>query len=107
MKTILTSVLVCSLLTTLAVAEQPSRFAGRRGFAYNPERRTAQTSAPGAASLLVYAITIGFEFGGVDLRSGAFLPTGFQFLDPGSGQSSLQSEYRSPCVSISGNFQHR
>jgi len=36
--------------------------------------------------------------------SDAFLPADFQFLDPGSGQSSLQSEYRSPCVSISGNF---
>lgn len=33
MKTILTSLLVGSLLTTVAVAEQPSRFAGWRRFA--------------------------------------------------------------------------
>ena len=89
MKTILTSLLVGSLLTTLAVAEQPSRFAGRRGFAYNPERRTAQTSAPGAASLMVYAITIGFEFGAVDLRSGAFLPIG-PGLPPDVGDGLVQ-----------------
>ena len=89
MKTILTSVLVGSLLTTLAVAQQPSRFAGRRGFAYNPERRTAQTSAPGAARLMVYAITIGFEFGAVDLRSGAFLPIG-PGLPPDVGDGLVQ-----------------
>src|SRR5450759_4654121 len=89
MKTILTSVLVGSLLTTLAVAQQPSRLAGRRGFAYNPERRTAQTSEPGAASLLVYAITIGFEFGAVDLRSGAFLPIG-PGLPPDVGDGLVQ-----------------
>jgi hypothetical protein len=76
MKTILTSVLVGSLLTALAVAEQPSRFAGWRGFAYDPGRRTARSSARGAASRMVYAITIGFEFGAVDLRSGAFVPIG-------------------------------
>ncbi len=89
MKTILTSVLVGSLLTTLAVAQQPSGFAGRRGFAYNPERRTAQTSAPGAASLMVYAITTGFEFGAVDLNSGAFLPIG-PGLPPDVGDGLVQ-----------------
>jgi hypothetical protein len=89
MKTILTSVLVGSLLTTLAVAEQPSRFAGRRGFAYNPERRTVQTSAAGGASRMVYVITIGFEFGAVDLRSGAFLPIG-PGLPPDVGDGLVQ-----------------
>jgi len=76
MKTILTSVMVGTLLTTLAVAQQPSRFAGRRGFAYNPERRTDQTSSRGADSRLAYVITIAFQFGVVDLRNGAFLPIG-------------------------------
>jgi len=76
MKTILTSLLVGSLLTTLAVAQQPSRFAVRRGFAYNPERRMDQTSLRGADSRLAYVITIAFQFGVVDLRSGAFLPIG-------------------------------
>ena len=107
MKTILTSVLVGSLLTTLAVAEQPSRFAGRRGFAYNPERRTAQTSARGAASLMVYAITIGFEFGAVDLRSGAFLPIGpalpavwiFRFTSCATRRRWIQKHYRPRCSS--------
>src|SRR5215831_9218670 len=89
MKTSLTSVLVGSLLTTLAVAQQPSRFAGRRGFVYNPERRTAQTFAPGAASLMVYAMTIGFQFGAVDLRSGAFLPIG-PGLPPDVGDGLVQ-----------------
>lgn len=88
MRTILKSILVGSLLTTLAVAEQPSRFAGRRGFAYNPERRIAH-SAPGAASQMVYAITNGFEFGAVDLRSGAFLPIG-PGLPPDVGDGLVQ-----------------
>lgn len=94
MKTILTSVLVGSLLTTLAVAEQPSRFAGRRGFAHNPERPTVQTSAAGGASLMVYAITIGFEFGAVDLRSGAFLPIG-PGLPPNVGDGLVQGPGKS------------
>ena len=89
MKTILTTVLVGSLLTTFAVAEQPSRFAGRRGFAHNPERRTAQTSTPATPNLMVYVITIGFEFGAVDLRSGAFLPIG-PGLPPDVGDGLVQ-----------------
>ena len=89
MKTIVTSVLVGSLLTTLAAAQQPSRFVGRRGFANNLERRTAETSAPAAASLMVYAITIGFEFGALDLGSGAFLPIG-PGLPPDVGDGLVQ-----------------
>jgi hypothetical protein len=94
MKSILTTVLVGSLLTTLAVAEQPSRFAGRRGFAYNPERLAAQTSSPSVDSLLVYAITIGFQFGAVDLRSGAFLPIG-PGLPPDVGDGLVQGPGKS------------
>jgi hypothetical protein len=91
MRTILTSVLVGGLLTTLSVAEQPSRFAERRGFAYRPEGRTAHPFAPspGAASRMVYAITLGFEFGAVDLRNGAFQPIG-PVLPPNVGDGLVQ-----------------
>jgi hypothetical protein len=75
---------------------QPSPSAGRRGFAYNPERRTAQTSALASASLLTYAITTAFQFGALDLRSGTFLPIGPDLpsdvgdgLVPGPGTSLL------------------
>ncbi|MEO8050955.1 MAG: hypothetical protein ABI833_11115 [Acidobacteriota bacterium] len=107
MKTILTSVLVGSLLATLAVAEQPSRVVGRLGFADNAKRRAAQHSAPGAASPMVYAITIGFEFGAVDLRSGAFLPIGAGLppdvgdgLVPGPGKSLLSLGFTGNLYSI-------
>ncbi len=87
MKTILTSFLVGSLLTTVALAqEQPSGFAARRGFTNNAERRTAQSSVPGASSLFAYVITTGFQFGAVDLRTGAFLPIGPELpADVGDG----------------------
>jgi hypothetical protein len=75
------------LLTPLAVAQQPPRFTGRRVFAHNPERR-------GRASLMVYAITIGFQFGAVDLRSGAFLPIG-PGLPPDVGDGLVQGPGRS------------
>lgn len=87
MKTILTSVMVGILLTPLAVAQRPSRFTGRRVFAHNRERR-------GGASLMVYAITIGFQFGAVDLRSGAFLPIG-PGLPPDVGDGLVQGPGRS------------
>ena len=76
MKTILTSVLVGSLLTTLALAQQPSHGFGRRELVHNLERRTSQTANPATPNLMAYAINIAFEFGAVDLRSGAFLPIG-------------------------------
>ena len=76
MKTILTSVLVGSLLTTLALAQQPSQGFGWRGWVHNIERRRAQTATPATPNLMAYAINIAFEFGAVDLRSGAFLPIG-------------------------------
>jgi len=89
MKTILTSVLVCGLLATLAPAQQPSRVLGRRGVIHNPERRAAQTAAPAIPSLMVYAIDIAFQFGAVDLRSGAFLPIG-PGLPPDVGDGLVQ-----------------
>jgi len=89
MKTILTSVLVGSLLTTFAVAQQPSRILGRRGVINNPERRAAQTPAPATPSLMVYAINIAFQFGALDLRSGAFLPIG-PGLPPDVGDGLVQ-----------------
>jgi hypothetical protein len=76
MKKILISILAGSLLTTLALAQQPSPGFGRRGLSYNPERRTPQTATPATPNLMAYVINIAFEFGAVDLRSGAFLPIG-------------------------------
>ena len=69
---ILTLVLVGSLLTTLATAQQPSRVLGRRGIINKP----AQTTARATPKLMVYAFDVAFQFGAVDLRSGAFLPIG-------------------------------
>ena len=76
MKTILTSVLVGSLLTTLALAQQPSQGFGWHGWVHKLEPRRAQTATPATPNLMAYAINIAFEFGAVDLRSGAFLPIG-------------------------------
>jgi hypothetical protein len=90
MKTILTSVLVGGLLTTVAFAQQPSRAFGRRGLAYKPELRTPQTATrANTPNLMVYAINIAFEFGAVDLRSGAFLPIG-PTLPPDVGDGLVQ-----------------
>jgi len=89
MKTILTSVLVGSLLTTFALAQQPSRGFAERRLAYNPERRTPQNATPATPNLMVYAINIAFEFGAVDLRSGAFLPIG-PGLPPDVGDGLVQ-----------------
>lgn len=88
MKTILTSVVVGSLLATLALAQQPSRVLARQGFGYNPGHRTAPTAAQ-APNLMAYAITIGFQFGAIDLRSGAFLPIG-PGLPPDVGDGLVQ-----------------
>jgi hypothetical protein len=96
MKTVLTSVLVGGLLTTFAVAQQSSRVAGRHGFSFNQTSQTAEVSTLGNPSHLAYAITIGFQFGALDLRSGAFLPIGSGLppdvgdgLVPGPGTSLL------------------
>ena len=89
MKTILTSVLVGSLLTTLALAQQPSQGFGWRGWVHNIERRRAQTATPATPNLMAYAINIAFEFGAVDLRGGAFLPIG-PGLPPDVGDGLVQ-----------------
>ena len=103
MKTILTSIVVGSLLATLAMAQpSPSGAAGNgpRALAYTeiqpassqadpaaqPYRRwglphraahlMGDDSASAHGRFLVYVITGGLQFGAVDLRSGAFLPIG-------------------------------
>src|SRR5215469_14309212 len=87
--TILTSVLVGSLLTTLATAQQPSSVLGRRGVINKPERQPAQTTARATPKLMVYAFDVAFQFGAVDLRSGAFLPIG-PGLPPDVGDGLVQ-----------------
>lgn len=94
MKTILTSVLVGSLLTTLTLAQQPSRVLGPRGSVINnPERHASQTHMP-PSSEMAYVINIAFEFGVVDLRSGGFLPIG-PGLPPDVGDGLVQGPGKS------------
>lgn len=107
MKTILTSFLVGSLLTTLALAQQPSPDFGRRGLVKNLERRTAQAAAPDTPNLMAYVINIAFEFGAVDLRTGAFLPIGPELpadvgdgLIQGPGRSLLSLGFDGKLVAI-------
>ncbi len=72
MKTILTSFLTGALLTTLALAQQPSHDSGRRGLVVdNREHEPHQ-------SQMAYVINanIPAEFGAIDLRSGGFLQIG-------------------------------
>jgi len=88
MKTILTSVLVGSLLTTLTLAQQPSRGFWQRTLADNPERRTPHRN------LMVYVINTALEFGALELRSGAFLPIG-PGLPPDVGDGLVQGPGRS------------
>jgi len=92
-KTVLSSLIVGSLLTTLAIAEQP-RLRRPRGLPYNAKTRTAKVSPSAKPSVLTYVITVGFEFGAIDLNSGAFLPIGPGLppdvgdgLVPGTGKS--------------------
>ena len=87
MKTILTSFWVGSLLTTLALAQQASDDIGR--------------------GELAYVINIAFEFGRVDLRSGAFLPIGPGLpsdvgdgLVQGAGRSLLSLGFDGKLISI-------
>jgi hypothetical protein len=94
MKTILTLVLMGSLMTTVAVAQQPSMNAGRSKVALHAQRRTARRTTPPDPNALAYVITIGFEFGAVDLRSGAFLPIG-PGLPPDAGDGLVQGPGKS------------
>ena len=72
MKSILTSIAAISLLATLAGA-QPYH---GRGLPIRPNARPAGAPASPGNRLLVYGITVGFEFGVIDLGSGAFIPIG-------------------------------
>jgi hypothetical protein len=72
MKSILTSIAAAGLAATLAVA-QP--YNGRR-LPFKPAARTSNTPESPSKRLLVYVITVNFEFGAIDLGSGAFLPIG-------------------------------
>jgi outer membrane protein assembly factor BamB len=72
MKSILTSIAAASLAATLAVAQPPHG----RGLPFKPEARASNAPASRGNRLLVYVITVNFEFGAIDLGSGAFLPIG-------------------------------
>ncbi len=72
MKSILTSIAAATLLATLAVA-QPYH---GRSLPFKPGARASNAPALPGNRLLVYVITVGFEFGVLDLASGAFLPIG-------------------------------
>lgn len=71
MKSILTSIAATSLVAT-AMA-QPYH---GRGLPLRPEDKAFAAPASPGNRLLVYVITVGFEFGAIDLGSGAFLPIG-------------------------------
>ena len=72
MKSILTSIAATGLLATMAAAQS---YHGR-GLPLHLEGRASNGPASPGNRLLVYVITIGFEFGAIDLGSGAFLPIG-------------------------------
>jgi hypothetical protein len=73
MKIILTAFWVSSLLTTLALAQQPARVLGPRGSVVNnPERGAPQTHM----AYVINATSTPAEFGAVDLRSGGFVQIG-------------------------------
>jgi hypothetical protein len=72
MKSVLTSIAATSLLASLAMA-QPVR---GRGLPFGPDARSSHAPASPRNHLLAYVITVGFEFGAIDLRSGVFLPIG-------------------------------
>jgi hypothetical protein len=76
MKAILTSFLVGGLLTTLALPQQPSPDFGGRRLVNNHKRQPAQTDTPANPSVMAYVINVAFEFGALDLHTGAFLPIG-------------------------------
>jgi outer membrane protein assembly factor BamB len=72
MKSILTSIAAASLAATLAVAQPPHG----RGLPFKPGARASNAPPSRGNRLLVYVITVNFEFGAIDLGSGAFLPIG-------------------------------
>jgi hypothetical protein len=132
MKTILTSVVVGSLLATLAMAQpSPSVVAGdgpraldyteiqpassqadpaaqpfrRWGLPYRAARPKGDDSESAHSRLLVYVITNGLQFGAVDLRSGTFLPIG-PGLPPDVGGGLVPGRDKSLLtLSFSGNLE--
>jgi len=131
MKTNLTSIVVGSLLATLAMAQpSPSVAAGngpgnracseiqpassqadpaaqpcrRWGLADRAAHLTGDDSASAHGRLLVYVITGGLQFGAVDLRSGAFILIG-PGLPPDVGAGLVPGRGRSLLtLSFSGNL---
>jgi hypothetical protein len=82
----ITSLLMGStLLSALAMAEQPSRLAAIRALRNHQQRPMA--NGPKDPSHMVYVITVfGPQFGAVDLSSGTFVPIGSGLpLDVGDG----------------------
>ncbi len=86
---ILRLVVVGGMLTTLALAQQPSRRIGRGGVIHNFGRRTESSAVRATPDLMAYVVNIAFEFGALDLRSGAFLPIG-PGLPPDVGDGLVQ-----------------
>lgn len=78
MKGILSSFVAGSLLATLAVAQTnpTAQLNCRRAFAYKTARRAVHPCTSGDRCLPVYVITVGFQFGAVDLVSGHFKQIG-------------------------------
>jgi len=108
MKTILHSLIAGALLASLAMAQasrSPLRISSRH--ALRPAGIPA-VDQPGASNRrTVYVLTIGFEFGAVDLHSGTFLPIGPGLpedvgggLAPGPGQSLLSLAFSGNLVAI-------
>src|SRR6266404_5915035 len=98
MKTFLTLVMAGSLLATVAVAQTgpAAQLEHRRGLPFGVAARSASIPASAGNSLVVYVITLNFQFGAMDLRSGTFLPIGPGLppdvgagLAPGRGASLL------------------
>jgi hypothetical protein len=89
MKTILSSILAGSLLATLAVA-QSSR-------ADLIEKSARQSHGHDRHDGLVYVITVGYDFGTVDLRTGEFVPIPVTpgLADVGIGDGLVQGRGRS------------
>src|SRR5215831_3071945 len=72
MKSILSSIAAASLLATVAMAQSSHG----RSLPFRSEARASGAPVSPDNSRLVYAVTAFFQFGALDLGSGAFLPIG-------------------------------
>jgi hypothetical protein len=92
MKRILSSVLAGSLLATLAVAQS-----SRSVLLENSIRKAAGHDRSAKRDLSAYVITVGFEFGTVDLRTGEFVPIPVSpgLADSGIGDGLIRGPGRS------------